>query len=66
MTVFFTGGILCLVPGAGIFQTMYYLVGRHIAEGSEQLLTTLETAGLIAIAMAVATFIFMLMIPKKK
>ena len=66
VTVFFTGGILCLVPGAGIFQTMYYLVGRHIAEGSEQLLTTLETAGLIAIAMAVATFIFMLMIPKKK
>ncbi|MBO6158172.1 MAG: threonine/serine exporter family protein [Firmicutes bacterium] len=54
VTIFFTGGILCLVPGAGIFRTMYYMVGRQIIEGSDQLLLTLETAGLIAIAMAIA------------
>ena len=60
VTVFFTGGIFCLVPGAGIFQTMYYLVGREIAEGSEQLLSTLEAAGLIAIAMAITSFLLML------
>ena len=33
---------------------MYYMVGRQIIEGSDQLLLTLETAGLIAIAMAIA------------
>lgn len=60
VTVFFTGGIFCLVPGAGIFQAMYYYISGSLHEGSLQLLSTLETAGLIAIALAVQNAVFRL------
>lgn len=53
VTVFFTGGIFCMVPGAGIYQTMYYLIGRDLVTGANRLLNTLEVAALIAIAIAV-------------
>lgn len=55
VTVFFTGGIFCMVPGAGIYQTMYYLLGRELSIGANRLLNTLEVAALIAIAIAVHT-----------
>lgn len=53
VTIFFTGGIFCMVPGAGIYQTMYYLIGRDLTTGANRLLNTLEVAALIAIAIAV-------------
>ena len=54
-TVFFTGGIFCLVPGAGIFRVMYYYLSHDVSDGNSQLLLTLETAGLIALAIAFHT-----------
>lgn len=53
VTVFFTGGIFCLVPGEGIYRTMYYLLGSDFSNGAAALLNTLEIAALIAIAIAV-------------
>ncbi|MCI8633227.1 MAG: threonine/serine exporter family protein [Lachnospiraceae bacterium] len=55
VTIFFTGGIFCMVPGAGIYQTMYYLIGRDLVTGANRFLNTLEIAALIAIAIAVHT-----------
>ena len=55
VTVFFTGGIFCMVPGAGIYQTMYYLLGRELTVGANKLLNTIEISALIAIAIAVHT-----------
>lgn len=55
VTVFFTGGIFCMVPGAGIYQTMYYLIGRELSMGANKLLSTIEISALIAIAIAVHT-----------
>ena len=55
VTVFFTGGIFCMVPGAGIYQTMYYLLGRELYDGANKLLNTIEISALIAIAIAVHT-----------
>ena len=53
VTIFFTGGIFCLVPGAGIYQTMYYFLGYDLVNGTVHLLNTLEVAALIAIAIAI-------------
>jgi len=44
-----------MVPGAGIYQTMYYLIGRDLVTGANRFLNTLEIAALIAIAIAVHT-----------
>jgi uncharacterized membrane protein YjjB (DUF3815 family) len=53
VTIFFTAGIFCLVPGYRIYQTMFYFLGQEIDQGILALLHTLGIAVLIAIAIAV-------------
>ena len=66
VTVFFTGGIFCMVPGAGIYQTMYYFLGRDLVNGANKLLNTIEISALIAIAIAVHTAFITVIARKKK
>lgn len=53
VTIFFTAGIFCLVPGYKIYQTMFYFLGQEIDLGVTALLNTAGIAILIAVAMAV-------------
>ncbi len=66
VTVFFTGGIFCLVPGAGIFQSMYSFLSGDTIGGLQTLFLTLETAGLIAIALVVQTALHRILHSSKK
>jgi len=65
VTVFFTGGIFCLVPGAGIFQTMYSFLRGDMIAGLQSLFLTLEIAGLIAIALIVQATLHRIFHPAK-
>lgn len=52
VTIFFTAGIFCLVPGYRIYQTMFYFLGNDLQNGISALFSTLGIAVLIAVAMA--------------
>ena len=53
ISIFFIGGILCLVPGYKIYQTMFFYLGMDVEKGTRMLLETMGIASLIAIAIAV-------------
>ncbi len=53
ISIFFIGGILCLVPGYKIYQTMFFYLGMDIENGTRMLLETICIASLIAIAIAI-------------
>ncbi len=53
ITVFFIGGVFCLVPGSDIYRSMYYFLGSDFSIGGSFLIHTLEVSALIAIAMAI-------------
>ena len=50
VTVFLIAGILPTVPGAGIYRTVYYLIQGDQALSTHYLISTLHTAGAIALA----------------
>lgn len=50
VTVFLIAGILPSVPGAGIYRTVYYLITGDQALSTYYLISTLHTAGAIALA----------------
>ena len=50
-TIFVIPGILCLVPGLSIFNTMYSLLGDDIAKAAEIGTQTLLIAGAIAVGL---------------
>ena len=50
VTVFLIAGILPSVPGAGIYRTVYYLIQGDQALSTHYLISTLHTAGAIALA----------------
>lgn len=65
-TLFITGGIIPLVPGVGLYNTM-----RHVVEGSYHEAVTVgvnTVLGLCAIALAITTssVIFSVMQPKRR
>lgn len=51
VTVFQIGGIFPLVPGAGMYKTLYAIVEQDYPLASQYLFETLEIAGSIAIGM---------------
>lgn len=53
VTIFFIGGIFCLVPGGDIFRSMYYFLDSNFRISVAYLLRTLEISALIVIAIAV-------------
>ena len=50
VTVFLIAGILPTVPGAGMYRIVYYIIAGDRTMSSYYLTTTLELAGVIAIA----------------
>lgn len=50
VTVFLIAGILPTVPGAGMYRIVYYLIGHQSDLAGYYFATTLELAGVIAIA----------------
>ena len=64
VTVFLIPGILILVPGAGMYRTVYqFFMGDRQAAGS-YLLQTMQIAGMIALAIFVMDSLFALFVKK--
>ena len=58
VTVFLIAGILPTVPGAGMYKVVYHLIQRDSQMSAHYLVTTLELAGVIALALFVVDAIF--------
>lgn len=58
VTIFLIAGILPTVPGAGMYKTVYYMIAGDGASSSYYLLQTLETAGVIALAIFIMDTLF--------
>ena len=57
VTTFAISGLIPLVPGKGMYMTMLYLVNGDMAAAGSSGLTTLASAGIIALGiMVVSTF----------
>ena len=57
VTVFLIAGILPSVPGAGIYRTVYYLIQGDQTLSTHYLISTLHTAGAIALLSTLCIFI---------
>lgn len=53
VTIYLASGIIPLVPGAGMYKTMFKMISGEYAQASKYLIETLEVAGVIAIAIAI-------------
>ncbi len=60
ITIFLVAGILPLVPGAGIYHTVYYLVTNQLAEASLRGMESVKVAFAIVLGI-----VFMLAVPGK-
>ncbi len=66
VTVFLIGGILPVVPGAGMYRTAYSLMMETSAQVYKNLQETLLIAGAIAVAIFITDSIFRLMNTHRK
>jgi len=62
VTIFLISGILPSVPGAGIYRTVYYLIQGDQALSVHYLITTILTAGAIALAIFITDSLFNLLL----
>lgn len=60
VTVFLIAGILPTVPGAGMYRIVYHIIAGNQELASFYLTTTLELAGVIAIAIFLVDTVFRL------
>lgn len=66
VTVFLIAGILPTVPGAGMYRIVYYIIANDREMCGYYLLQTLETAGMIALAIFIADTVFRFRVPFRK
>ena len=52
-TLFLVPGLICLVPGAGIYRAMYGIIENNLGFAADQGIHAMKAAGLIAIAVAI-------------
>lgn len=64
VTIFLIAGILPTVPGAGMYRIVYYIIANDRSQSSYYLIQTLETAGVIALAIFIMDTIFKIRIRK--
>ncbi|MGC4020217.1 MAG: threonine/serine exporter family protein [Muricomes sp.] len=64
VTIFLIAGILPTVPGAGMYRIVYYIIANDSAKSSYYLMQTLETAGVIALAIFIMDTLFKVSIKK--
>lgn len=60
VTIYQIGGMFPIVPGAGMYRTLYYIVNEDYTIANYYLYETLQIAGAIAVAMVLIAFIFTL------
>ena len=65
VTIYLVTGILPLVPGIGMYRTVYYLLRDNMAEVSYYLSYTLQVAGMIALAIFVVDSFFRILYRKR-
>lgn len=65
VTIFNIPGIMPLVPGAGMYRIVFYIMETDDKMVSFYLIQTIQIAGLIAVAIFIADGLFRLL-PKKK
>lgn len=58
VTIYLVTGILPLVPGVGMYRTVYYLLHNDMGQTSHYLSYTLQIAGMIALAIFIVDSIF--------
>lgn len=65
VTLFLVTGILPLVPGVGMYRTVYYLLQNNHEQTSYYLSYTLQIAGMIALAIFVVDSFFRILYRKR-
>lgn len=58
VTIYQIGGMFPIVPGAGMYKTLYYIVNEDYTTSTYYLFETLQIAGGIAVAMVIIAFIY--------
>lgn len=66
VTTFFVPGILPIVPGVGMFRTVYYLLEKDFSLARQYLLDTLMAAGGIALAIFLIDSFFLLFLKDER
>lgn len=66
VTVFLISGILPLVPGTGMYRTIYYLLNNNSAMVKYYLIETLMIAGSIALAIFIIDSLYRLITKQKR
>jgi uncharacterized membrane protein YjjB (DUF3815 family) len=66
VTTYTICGIIPLVPGSGMYSTMYETISGNVSKATLAGLQTLTSAGAIAIAMVMVSSICRLILYKKK
>lgn len=66
VTLYLVTGILPLVPGIGMYRTVYYLLQGNNKETSHYFAYTLQVAGMIALAIFVVDSFFKVVYKKQK
>ncbi len=65
VTVFLIAGIIPLVPGLGLYRTMFSLLTANYSKAIEYAILTFELAGVIAGAIVIISLLPLLWRPKK-
>ena len=58
VTIYQIGGMFPIVPGAGMYKTLYYIVNEDYTLSMSYLFETLQIAGGIAVAMVLIAFVY--------
>lgn len=66
VTIYQIGGIFPMVPGAGIYKTLYFIVNDDYTQATYSLYLTLQIAGGIAVAMVLVASIIRLFSKEKE
>ena len=58
VTIYFIPAFIALVPGAGVYQSVYAFINKEYAEAQQHLVLTLQISGAIALAIFIVDSLF--------
>lgn len=58
VTIYFIPAFIALVPGAGVYQSVYAFISKEYAAAQQHLILTLQISGAIALAIFIVDSIF--------
>lgn len=62
VTIYFIPAFIALVPGAGVYQSVYSFINKEYAVAQQHLVLTLQISGAIALAIFIVDSLFGLMV----